>query len=247
MDRSLYVNMTGTRQVMDAQAVTSHNIANANTPAYKAIEHAAVSREVSGPGAPTRVNTLTREAGVNLDAGTLMTTGRDLDVAVRQEEGWIVVQDPEGGESLTRRGDLQLDATGLLTTGDGHPVLGDGGQIAVPPHAKLTIGEDGTVSVVPMGQGPEAQAVVDRIRLVEVEAEQVRRREDGLFGVAEGPIPPASAEVKLLSGHLESSNVNMAEAMVDMIGLARKFELQVRMMRNAEENAGKAAELLRMS
>lgn len=248
MDRYLYVNMTGTRQVMDALAVTSQNIANVNTLAYKAIEHAALAREIEGRGAPTRVNSLTQEAGVNLAAGTLMPTGRDLDVAVRQENGWVVVQNAEGEEALTRRGDLQLDATGLLTTGAGHLVLGDGGPIAVPPHAKLTIGEDGTVSVVPLGQGPEAQAVVDRIRLVQVDTGHIRRHEDGLFGMAgDEPLPPPDADVKLVSGHLESSNVNMAAAVVDMISLARKFELQVRMMRNAEENAGKAAELLRMS
>lgn len=247
MDRFLYINMTGARQVMDAKAITSHNIANINTPGYKAIEHAAIAREIRGPGAPSRVNAQTEQAGVNLSTGVLMGTGRDLDVAVRQENGWIVVQDNEGREALTRRGDLQLDSTGLLTTGDGYPVLGDGGQIAVPPHASLTIGEDGTISVIPLGQGPEAQVVVDRIRLVQVDEPDIFRMENGLFQVREGDLPPPDAGLRLISGHLESSNVNMAGALVDMIQLSRKWELQVKMMSNADENATKASELLRMS
>jgi flagellar basal-body rod protein FlgF len=187
-----------------------------------------------------------READVDFSAGNIMATGRDLDVAL-EGSAWMVVQSPEDGEALTRRGDLRLDANGLLKTGDGHPVMGDGGPIAVPPNSKMTIGNDGTISVVPLGQGPEVQAVVGRIRLVDGAGEQLVRGDDGLFRLQEGGVPPDDAEARLLTGHLEGSNVNMAESMVDMIELSRQFELQVRMMRTAEENGSKAAELMRMS
>lgn len=245
MDRLLYVSMSGTGKVMNAQAANAHNIANATTPGYKAVEQAAVSSPVEGGGLATRVASASQVTGANFAPGDLMATGRDLDVAV-QGSGWMVVQSPDGDEALTRRGDLQLDANGLMTTGDGHPVMGDGGPIAVPPHAKLTIGGDGTVSVVPLGQGPEVQAVVGRIRLVDGQDVALARGEDGLFRTADGGVPPDDASVGLLTGHLEGSNVNMAESMVDMIELSRQFELQIRMMRTAEENGGKAAELLRM-
>jgi flagellar basal-body rod protein FlgF len=246
MDRLLYVSMNGASKVMDAQAANANNIANISTPGYKAIEHNAMTQRVEGDGLPTRHNSFTDASGVNFAPGTLMATGRDLDVAI-QGSGWLVVQGVDGDEALTRRGDLQLDSTGLLTTGDGHPVMGDGGPIAVPPNAKVTIGVDGTISVVPMGQGPEVQAEVARIRLVDASEVALRRGEDGLFRTADGVMPPDSANVRLITGHLEGSNVNTAEAMVQMIELSRQFELQVRMMRTAEENDSKAAELLRMS
>jgi len=246
MDRLLYVSMTGAGKVMDSQAANANNIANATTPGYKAIEQAALSRPVEGAGLPTRVNSMAGTPGADFAPGTLMSTGPDLDVAL-QGSGWMVVQSPDGDEALTRRGDLQLDANGLMTTGDGHPVMGDGGPLAVPPNAKVTIGGDGTVSVVPLGQGPEVQAVVGRIRLVDGGEVGLERGEDGLFRGADGTLPPDDGSVRLLTGHLEGSNVNMAEAMVDMIELSRQFELQIRMMRTAEENGGKAAELLRMS
>src|SRR5574337_1978612 len=107
MDRSLYVAMTGATQILRAQAETSHNIANASTVGFKAEMSAFRGVPVLGEGMPTRINAVARGSGYDLSAGTLSTTGRDLDVAV-QGQGWIAVQSPDGGEGYTRAGDLQL-------------------------------------------------------------------------------------------------------------------------------------------
>ena len=246
MDRLLYVSMTGANQVMTGQAVTAHNIANLSTPGFKASLQEAVDREIQGHGLRSRVNVVSDHSRVDLAPGTLQATGRDLDVALRGD-GWMVVQAPDGTEALTRRGDLQVDATGLVTNGAGHPVLGDGGPIAVPPNSKLTIGQDGTISVIPLGQGPDIQAVIERIRLVRPDLATLDRGEDGLFRPQDGVIPPADAAVTLISGHLESSNVNLAQSMVEMIELSRQFELHVKMMRTADDNGARAAELMRLS
>lgn len=245
MDRLLYVSMTGANRVMEAQARNAQNLANVGTTAFKATMDSAVSRKIEGPGLPSRFNVQTRDTSTDLSSGSLVPTGRSLDIAI-QGDGWMVVQGADGGQGLTRRGDLQVDANGLLRTGEGNLVEGEGGPIAIPPYAQLTLGGDGTVSIVPLGQGPEAQAVLARILLVRPEAETLERGADGLFRVRGGELPPADAEVRVLSGHLEASNVNMAQAMVEMIELARQFELQVRMMRMAGDNADTAAQLLRM-
>ena len=129
--------------------------------------------------------------------------------------------------------------------GAGHAVLGDGGPISVPPHASLVIGGDGTVSIVPLGQGPETTALVGRIKLVNPPAESLTRGEDGLFRSQDGAEAPPDANVRISSGVLESSNVNVADAMVNMIELARHFDLQVKAMRTAEENAAASAQLLK--
>ena len=246
MDRLLYVSMSGAHRVMEAQAGNAQNVANVGTTGFKGTLDSAASQRIEGPGLPSRYNVVTRESRPDLSPGPLQSTGRGLDVAV-QGPGWLVVQDGEGNEALTRRGDLQVDANGLLRTGAGNPVLGDGGPVAVPPYTQLTLGADGTVSIVPQGQGPQAQAVLDRLRLVNPPPETLERGTDGLFRTADGELPPADAELRLLSGHLEASNVNMARAMVEMIELARQFELQVRMMRTAGDNADTAAQLMRLS
>ena len=104
-----------------------------------------------------------------------MSTGRDLDVGV-QGAGWIAVQGADGREAYTRAGDLRVDPSGMLMNGAGQQVLGEGGPISVPPHTSLMIGADGTISIVPLGQGPETTALVGRIKLVNPPAEIARAR-----------------------------------------------------------------------
>jgi len=244
MDRMLYIAMTGARETMRAQAVNTNNLANASTPGFRADLETAVSLPLYGPGQPSRVFGVTEGNGLDGSPGVIHQTGRELDVAVR-DDGWIAVQAPDGGEAYTRAGDLRVNSLGLLTTGAGHPVLGDGGPIAIPPNAKLEIGADGTISIRPLGQGANALAVVDRIKLVKLAPDQVTKGEDGLIRTRSGEPVEADASVTLVSGALESSNVNAVEAMVRLMELARQYETQVKLMKTAQENDAAAAQLLR--
>jgi flagellar basal-body rod protein FlgF len=161
--------------------------------------------------------------------------------------GWLAVQAPDGTEAYTRAGDLRVDATGLLSTGAGHPVLGDGGPVTVPPHASISIARDGSVSIVPLGQGAQTVSTVGRIKLVNPPDSRLERGADGLFRMSDGTQAESDAGVQLSSGVLETSNVNVAEAMTQMIELARRYELQVKAIRTAEEDAGAATRLLQTS
>jgi len=246
MDRMLYVAMSGAKETALAQARNSQNLANASTTGFKASLDAFSSRPLSGPGHDTRTYAMTEDMRVDLSPGPLQATGRDLDVAVNGE-GWIAVQGADGTEAYTRAGDLRVDSVGLLTTGTGLPVLGDGGPIAVPPFESLEIGTDGTISIRPLGQEANAMAQVDRIKLVNPDPAELVRGEDGLIRHALMEEQPADAQVTLVGGMLEASNVNTVEAMVKMIDLARHFEMQVKMMKTAEDNDAASASLLRMS
>ncbi len=246
MDRMLYVAMTGMSQTMQGQARNSQNIANASTTGFKAALNEVVSRPVEGDGHASRVNALSVGERPDLSPGAMITTGNHLDVAI-QGDGWIVVQDAQGQPALTRRGDLAVDVNGILRTGNGLAVQGNAGPVAVPPYRDITIGRDGTVSIVPLGQGPEAQAVLDRILLVLPENQELRRGPDGLFRAADGALPSADARVSLASGALEASNVNLAAGLVEMVNLSRQFEMQVRMLRVANENSEVSARLLRFN
>lgn len=243
MDRMLYIAMSGAKEIMRAQAVNTNNLANANTTGFRADLQAFRSLEVTGPGYESRVYGVARGTGVDFSPGRLVTTGRDLDVAVRGQ-GWIGVQAPDGGEAYTRAGALQVDSNGLLTTSSGRPVLGNAGPIAVPPYAQIAIGGDGTISVQPLGQAPDTLAVVDRIKLVDPDPAALTKGADGLIHTVNGqPLPPV-ASVQVVSGALESSNVNSIDAMVDMIELARRYEMQVKLMQTAKDNDRAAAQLL---
>jgi len=244
MDRFLYIAMSGAKETLRAQTTNNHNLANASTTGFRANLDAFQSRAVAGSGYASRVYATDATTGWDDTQGALLSTGRDLDVGV-QGAGWIAVQGPDGREAYTRAGDLRVDSNGIMTNGAGHMVLGDGGPISVPPNSSLMIAGDGTVSIVPIGQGPETTAIVGRIKLVNPPAETLARSDDGLFRTTDGVDAPPDANVRLASGVLESSNVNVANAMVQMIELSRQFDLQVKAMRTAEENAASAAQLLK--
>jgi flagellar basal-body rod protein FlgF len=243
MDKMLYVAMTGAKQVMQAQGINNHNIANANTTGFRADLHGFGSFPVYGDGYPTRVNAVTENIGFDESSGTIADTGRELDVAV-QGSGWIAVQDAAGKEAYTRMGNLELTATGVLQTAAGQPVLGDGGPVTLPPSNQITIGGDGTISVVPQGLGPETVSSISRIKLVDPNPLELVKGDDGLMRLKSSGTAPASADVKLVSGALESSNVNLPQALISMIELARMFDLEVRAMTTAEQTEALATKLI---
>ncbi len=246
MDEMLYIAMTGAKQTEYAQAINSNNLANVSTTGFRADLHSFSSIPIDGPGVETRVNAVVESYGTDYSQGPVAHTGRDLDVAV-QGRGFIAVQAPDGSEAYTRAGDLRVEPGGLLTTGAGHLVLGNGGPVAIPPHASLLIGVDGTITIQPPDQGPETLSIIDRIKLVDPDITSLEKGTDGLLHVLEGEVaPPANARVQLTSGALEQSNVNVAKTLVNMIELARQYEMQVNVMRSTEENADAAAQMMRL-
>jgi flagellar basal-body rod protein FlgF len=243
MDRSLYVAMTGAKDILDAQAVNNFNLANASTTGFKADLAAFQSQAVNGSGYASRVYATDSLRGWDQSEGSLATTGRPLDVAI-QGQGFIAVQGPNGKEAYTRNGDLHVTAQGMLVTSTGQVVLGDNGPMSIPPSSSIKIADDGTVSVLPLGQPSESLASIGRIKLVNPDPAALVEQSGGLFQLASGGTAPADASVKLASGVLESSNVDLAGAMVNMIDLARNFELQVKAMKNADDNANASSQLL---
>lgn len=246
MDRLLYVAMTGAKQLMQAQALVSHNLANVSTTGFRADLARFEARPVAGPGYASRVNTVATGLGFDRSQGALVQTGAVLDVAV-DGDGWLAVQARDGSEAYVRSASLKVSALGLLETERGEPVLGDNGPLAVPPYTQISVAADGTISVVPQGQGPETMAQVGRLKLVNPDAAALGKRLDGLVEVTDGAEVEADANVKIASGFIETSNVNIAATLVDMIECQRQFEVAVRMMQTADDNAARAASLASIS
>lgn len=246
MDRLLFIAMSGAKETMTAQAINTNNLANASTTGFRADFQASLTEQVYGPGHASRAYATANNAGVDFSAGSIMTTGRELDVAVNGQ-GWIAVQAADGSEAYTRAGDFNIDSLGRLTTGAGHFVLGNGGPITVPAHAKLEIGNDGTISIQPLGQAANTLAIVDRLKLVNPPVDQLEKSLDGLIRVKDGQAALADANVKVVSGSLEGSNVNTVGALVRMIELARQYETHIKMMHVAEENDQASADMVQMT
>ncbi|MCL6556162.1 MAG: flagellar basal body rod protein FlgF [Burkholderiales bacterium] len=246
MDRLIYLAMTGARNVLAQQATNSHNLANISTPGFRAQLDAFRAVPVVGALLPTRTYAVDATVGTDFRPGVIQTTGRPLDVAINGR-GWIAVQAPDGSEAYTRNGSLQLTANGVLQTRDGFNVLSDAGPISVPPDTELTIAKDGTLSTVPGTNQKNQLTEVGRIKLVNPPEGDLVRGEDGLFRLANGGRAPADDTVFLHVGALETSNVNPAEILVSLISLQRQFDMQMKLLQNAEQNAAKAAALLNLN
>jgi flagellar basal-body rod protein FlgF len=246
MDRVLYVVASGAKQMMQAQAVNTHNLANASTVGFQADLANFRTQVLDGPGHESRAYALAEGIGASFEKGTIQSTGRMLDVAVNGD-GWLAVQAPDGSEAYTRAGNLRVNINGQLLTGGGHPVMGEAGPIVVPEYEKLDIGTDGTITVRPIGQTPNTLAEVGRIKLVMTDPENLVKGEDGLLRTRDNVPVPGNSEVTLVAGALESSNVNSVEALVNMIGLARQFEVSVKIMQTAEQMDERTTQLMQLS
>lgn len=246
MDRMIFVAMSGAKEAMSAQAVNSNNLANASTTGFRADFQTSLSQQVYGPGHPSRVYATAQESGADLSKGSIISTGRELDMAINGD-GWFAVQAADGSEAYTRAGDLHIDTLGRLKNSAGHVVLGNKGPISIPQHTKLNFGADGTISIQPLGDTPETMVVLDRIKLVNPPLDQLQKGMDGLMRIENGkPIKP-DAKVNIIAGSLEQSNVNSVASMVKMIELARSYEAHIKLMRAAEDNDKAAAQIIQMS
>lgn len=246
MDRLIYTAMTGAKHILEQQATTAHNLANAATTGFRTQIDSFRAVPVIGEGLPTRAFVVDATVGADFTPGPLQQTGRELDVAL-SGAGWLAVQLEDGTEAYTRNGSLKLSENGLLQTQAGLNVQGDGGPISVPPDVAISIGKDGTVSAISGGNTPGVTTVLGRLKLVNPPAESMTRGDDGLFRVADGTPVEADAGVSVVGGMLEGSNVNVVDAMVNMISLARQFEIQQSLLKNAENNAAKASQILALN
>jgi flagellar basal-body rod protein FlgF len=243
MDRGLYVAMTGAKQIMQAQAVNNHNIANASTIGFRADAVSFDSQPIYGPGYATRVNVVAGDAGTDFSSGVMQSTGRNLDIAVNGT-GFIAVRGTDGKEAYTRAGDLRVSPTGAVTTASGLAVLSESGPLVIPPSTQVSIGGDGTVSVVPQGSAPFAVTQVDRIKLVNPSTKDLRKGDDGLLRLKSGAKAKTDDTVTITSGMLESSNVNPAQSLITMIELQRLYEFQIKSLHSTDTNEQSATRLM---
>jgi len=246
MDRVIYVAMSGAKQLLGQQSTVANNLANASTTGYRAQLAAFRAAEVFGEGAATRAFVVDSTPAADFRPGTIQHTGRDLDIAI-EGTGWIAVQTADGSEAYTRNGSLQVNVNGVLQTRNGLTILGDGGPVAIPADTRITVAADGTVSTVPNGNQAAQVTPVGRIKLVNPPETELVRGDDGLFRVRNGAPAEVDPKVKLQGGALEGSNVNVVEAMVNMISISRQFDMHMKILQNAEGNERQASQLLSMN
>jgi flagellar basal-body rod protein FlgF len=246
MDKLIYTAMTGASHVLEQQATVSENLSNTNTPGFRATLSTFRAVPLVGEGLATRTFVVDSTAGADFTPAPFQPTGRSMDVAINGA-GWLAVQGADGKEAYTRNGSFQISPNGVLQTRNGQNVMGESGLITIPPNTQITFAKDGTISTIPEGSQASAIVVVGRLKLVNPPPQQLERSGDGLFRLKDGSSAPADANTEVVAGNLEGSNVNTVEMMVNMISLARKFDMQMKMLQTADTNAKSASSIMNIA
>ena len=245
MDRLVNTALTAMRGAMARQASIANNLANANTVGFRAEIANAETRWIQGDSFDTRAQASEQVIAADMAQGAVTETGNPLEVAL-DGDAVLTVQATDGSEAYTRRGDLKVSDSGLLTTGDGLPVLGEGGPVILPQMDSVSIAKDGSIWGVPQGGDPANPQQVDKLKLVNAAGSSIAKGNDGLFREVNGGALPSDPLATVTSGSLEGSNVNSTQALIDMIEASRAWETQVKMIDTAKQLDDGGASLMRL-
>lgn len=252
MIRSLYVAKTGLEAEQTRMDVIANNLANVNTTGFKGsrtVFQDLLYQNLTQPGAQSSQTTqypsgLQLGTGVQpvaterlMTQGNLTQTGNSLDVAINGQ-GFFQVLEPDGTIAYTRDGTFQLNNQGQLVTASGYLVQP---TITIPSTAQsVTIGGDGTVSVTLPGQSSPQQ--VGSIQLANFanptglqSTGQNLYLQTGSSGAPNTGQPSLNGLGTLQQGYLESSNVNVVAALVDMISTQRAYEINSKAVQASDQ------------
>lgn len=190
------------------------------------------------------------EVYTQFEQGALQKTDNKLDMAL-EGHGFFTIK-TERGDMYTRNGNFTLNDEGILVTHNGNPVMGENGIIKIQ-HNNFLIREDGQVIVNADDYGPAGQLVgqnenewenpivIDKLKIVDFKHKRfLEKNGDSLFRENELTGPPLPPEkVKVFSGFLEKSNVNVVKAMVDMIDVQRAYEANQKAITSSDSTLGK--------
>jgi flagellar basal-body rod protein FlgF len=246
LDRFAYVAMTGAKHSMGQLANTTNNLANAQTPGFREMVASFRSVSLNGERTDSRAFVVDSTPGSVFAPGPIQTTGNPLDVAIKNNEGFFAVRRPDGSEAYTRAGKFTLNESGAFMSGS-NTVVGEAGtEITVPTDVtRIEIATDGVVYGFNATSNTFDQ--IDRLRLVNIEPRNLARSADGLFEAIGVEAPELDGDIRVQQGALELSNVNATNAMVQMIEQNRMFDLNIRFIQTADQNAKAANTLMTMS
>jgi len=239
VEKLIYTAVSGAELNNTALRVTANNLANVSTAGFKADMEQAQSMMVVGNGFRTRYMAQLTPVTTDLSSGPIMDTGRNLDIAL-SDGGYLEVMDDNGNPAYTRAGNLVVDADGFVTV-NGRRLQGDGGDIQLPEFGEVEIGSDGIINLTPIGGGVIAEDA--RIKLASTDGNLVK----GPDGLLRSPdLQPLQADdtIKVRTGALEGSNVNAVAEMIKTMNISRQFEMNVKMMKSADELATSGNKLI---
>lgn len=253
MDRLAFTSLKAVTEERIRREMLTNELTNVTTTGFKrSYDSATRSIKVEGPGFDSRLMPVIQARDViDLTPGTLMVTGRKLDISMDAKT--VLGVSAKGGDlAFTRRGDLRVNPTGVIETGTGLAVRGeDGREINAPAGFEVEITADGTVWARDPNTPDQASQRVGRLLLRDASDTPLVRREDGLYRptgrsvTAGGDFRSGPQPVSVTAGALEGSNVSPIEAMVRMLDQSRSFETQIKIIKESRGLDESGATMLR--
>ena len=249
MDKLIYTAFNTVNNIYDNRAVRAQNLANISVPGYK--------RDLGAKSVGTafldNFDTLQSRAMAVQDdnnyfsaaPGTLSQTDVDTDIAI-SGDGYFIVEGT-GSPSLSRRGDLRVANDGTLENGTSQKILNTGlTPIQVPPHRSMKISDDGDVIIEPLGSDPGTEQVIGRIAMTLAAGVELKKYPDGEIRPMDGSVPPLDDTVRVLPKHVELSNVNITEELINSIEDQRQYEINIKMISSASDLDEAGSSLMRL-
>jgi flagellar basal-body rod protein FlgG len=260
MIRSLWIAKTGMEAQQTQMDVTSNNLANVSTNGFKksrAVFEDLLYQNERQPGAQSSQQTqlpsgLQVGTGVRTVAterihtqGAPQSTGNDKDLMVNGN-GFFNVLMPDGTTAYTRDGSFQRDSNGQMVTSSGYVLQP---AITIPITAQsITVGSDGTVSVVLPGQvNPQQIGSISLSTFINPTGlESVGQNlyvETGSSGAPQTSTPGTNGTGAIMQGYVETSNVNVVEEMVNMIQNQRAYEINSKAITTSDQMLQKLSQM----
>ncbi len=257
MLRGFYNAASGMITQQRQQDALSNNLANMNTPGYKADQAMIQSfpemllsemntKQVGKSGTkipfqqqigPLSTGVYVQEMVPQFSQGDIRETGKDTDVALVHQElpdenggVFFTVQAMDASIQLTRNGNFTVDEEGYLTTNDGLYVLDQAENPIQTGGQEFTISPDGTIDTV-TGQTVIGTTYIEN-------AQTLEKLDNGMYAGEDGIVPP-NGTFTLQQGFLERSNVDQMQAMTQMMESYRMFETNQRVLRAYDQNMEK--------
>ena len=238
MDRMVQTALSSITNLKDLKFDLANNLANANVPGFR--------RDLPNEGAAGFLSTLDQatarifplETGSRIfsnETGQLENTGVETDVALLNGS-YLIIQPADGDLALSRRGDLGVDAENRLVDGAGNAILSDGLQpIVLPPFSALKVSDNGEVLVRKPGALPGEFTSIGFLGSTSAQSADLTKSLDGRIRKLDGSVPDPDQSGIFSQGVLEGSNVNAIEEMIFNIDMQRQFEINVKLIKRAEE------------
>ena len=222
MDSGYYAAMTGLVARTQALDTAAGNLANAQTPGYRAEREYFRSALLGSDAANSQLGRTVNNYGLlggdrlSMAQGSLQTTGNPLDLAI-EGEGFFQVQ-TANGLRYTRDGSFQRAQNGQLVTSAGEPVLSSAGKtIAVPP-GEVSVGADGVLSVA--GGAVATVGVLTFPAGTELTPEGANR-----YVAPAGAVPVLQKNASVHQGAIENANQDVIQGSLDLIVMQRQAEM----------------------